>query len=174
MAMTCGEIFPLLSPQLDGELPSHLMQAVEAHVRTCTGCQSRQAQLASARDAIHGWPSESVSPAFGRQLEARLARVAIVPPPVMRSSWRRVWLGLAAAGLAAMLLLVMSPVRRLVTPTISHSDGTAALKDAYGIDCGVGIAGRCQVTEFLCAAAVSCGLSANTPALVTSNVRPPS
>lgn len=168
MAMNCRDVFPLLSPQLDGELPAPLAHAVEVHLRTCAGCQSRQAQLISARDAVRRWPEESVSLAFGAQLTARLAGQRTEASRVVRRPLSLGRLGVAAAALAAVLLLVTIPWRRDLTPPIAPPELTAVGDEKLGIDCGLARAGRCHI-DLLCASAIPCGLPRAMPGLMATN-----
>lgn len=169
MPMNCRDIFPHLSPHLDGELSVDVMRSVEAHLLTCAGCRSRQAQLVSARDAVRQWPAESVSSTFGPQLRARLNHAATVTAPAVRHSWSRLRVSAGVALLAGVVLLAISPWRSVETPTVSRSEGTAGLDNALGIDCGLGTAVRCQPEQLLCGSALACGLPPHMAALRASN-----
>lgn len=49
--MSCGEIFPLLSASLDGELTSQEETELQAHLEQCPSCRALLAELAAIHDA---------------------------------------------------------------------------------------------------------------------------
>ena len=166
--MDCRDITPLLSSHIDDELPAHVARAVADHVRTCGSCQSRRANLVSARDAVRQWPKEFVSPAFGEQLYARLRTRGVEAPPAVLGRSHRFGFSLAAIALAAVLLLILFPARRITAPAVSQPGRTSQIDEAFGIDCGLAYALRCH-TEPLCSSAVTCGPSRTMPAFVDVN-----
>jgi predicted anti-sigma-YlaC factor YlaD len=47
MKMKCSQVYKLLSPYIDSELPEGEMRAIEDHLRICTGCRAEFGEMQS-------------------------------------------------------------------------------------------------------------------------------
>lgn len=128
MAMICQECQDRLHAFLDGELPSHLAEDVQAHLEGCAACFRRSQVEEAFRQALreHLRP-ESAPPALESRILAGLdaidarheaeddgeARRVAMPSWRERGSARRTGWALAAAAALAGLFVVAPQVERL-------------------------------------------------------------
>src|ERR1700738_4367818 len=101
----CWSIDPLVTPYVDGELPSADRQTVEQHMRGCTPCRARIATEQAVRDLVGASRPELTGAGAPAGLRARCMATGVprvpAPPP---GTWRP-WL--APLALAATLTVVV-------------------------------------------------------------------
>jgi anti-sigma factor RsiW len=101
----CWSIDPLVTPYVDGELPTADRQTVEQHMRACAPCRARIATEQAVRDLVGASRPELTGPCAppGLRVRCRATGVPAVPAPLART-WRA---RLAPLALAATLAIVV-------------------------------------------------------------------
>ncbi len=110
--MYCHRIAGWLSPYTDGELDGFRRWLIERHVRACAHCAAKHREILTMREKLRTELPYFRAPP---QLQARLAELARVTPPVVaadqphlaRDRWRWLTAG-ALAGCAATLVVLMA------------------------------------------------------------------
>jgi len=149
--VSCEDVFPWLSADVDGEIGAADAAAVRHHVLSCAECARRHRLLQQARHAFRAVAPAPVTTAFDDDV---LRRVRPRPP---RRSW---WLpAAAAAGIALALMRPNVPVGR----GSPHPSAASAVDAAFEIDCTV-------AGPKLCRPAVPCGEGECAPPSITTLV----
>lgn len=120
--MTCAEIRPLLSMQIDGEATAGQRRAVASHLATCPACGATLRAIATDDRLLAGAWRPIVAPAtFASRVMAALPAPAA--PPAQRLRPRRLpTLALAAALLLAAACAVAVPVLVLGPVTVRETE----------------------------------------------------
>jgi anti-sigma factor RsiW len=101
----CWSIDPLVTPYVDGELPSADRQTVEQHMRGCTPCRARIATEQAVRDLVGASRPELTGAGAPPGLRARCMATGVPRVPASRPrTWRP---RLAPLALAATLAIVV-------------------------------------------------------------------
>lgn len=106
--MNCDECRPLLSAQLDREVPVEMAQAVGDHLSACPSCRREQESLSALKQATSRMPLPKPPDALESAIRSALSRA---PEPI---SIRR--LALAATAAAAITVSLFIGLR----PDPSH------------------------------------------------------
>src|ERR1700736_5297395 len=101
----CWSIDPLVTPYVDGELPSADRQTVEQHMRGCTPCRARIATEQAVRDLVGASRADLIGVGAPPGLRARCMASGVPRVPASRPrTWRS---RLAPLALAATLAIVV-------------------------------------------------------------------
>jgi anti-sigma factor RsiW len=101
----CWSIDPLVTPYVDGELPTADRQTVEQHMRACAPCRARIATEQAVRDLVGASRPELTAPCAPPGLRVRCMATGVAPvsAPLART-WRA---RLTPLALAATLAIVV-------------------------------------------------------------------
>ncbi|MCB8882698.1 zf-HC2 domain-containing protein [Acidisoma cellulosilytica] len=107
--MSCDDRHEHLNALLDGELSAPDAAVLTAHLAVCPACMQRLGELAAIRAAIAGLHREIVSPALEQRILAMTDDA--MPKAVLPFRPRRRQIGMLAiaAGIAALLVVTLSP-----------------------------------------------------------------
>jgi hypothetical protein len=99
-AVTCDGLDAQIALHIEGDLPAHEAQRVEAHLHTCARCRAFATEIAESQTGLKDLADGGVDAAALRAVRERV-HAALAPRP------RRAPIAVPIAGLAAALLLLL-------------------------------------------------------------------
>ena len=139
-----GELMPdMLSAYLDDELDADERAAVDARLAESPQWRAELAEVAAARDALRGVPSQDAPDGFWDAVRAHVEAdeeavgddAVAAPVPITSASSRRrwTWVAASAAAVAAVVAVILVPHRDEVRPDVT---AVVAQHGAQGSDAG--------------------------------------
>lgn len=131
--MDCNKCKNSLQAYLDGELDGEKFVEVELHVSRCPECKAELDRLVKLRDILRELREVDVPPgereSFIDALRKRIEKEQVLSPPSRKEiKWRPVLVGAIAVVALLILMLAISPGRRV--ERIAPAEGVSQLENA--------------------------------------------